>query len=175
MKRQSTKLKTRFGTFTVIWSEKGLTDIRMPGSTAMDLAVPAKAEKLPSWVEDAIDRISKHLEGTPQKFDDVPLDLSQHPEFHQKVYQRLKKLPAGQTVSYGKLAELIGAHGAARAVGHAMATNTIPIIIPCHRVVKSDGSLGNYSALEGPVSKRELLEMEGCEFGTKSKSKVRMC
>lgn len=171
MKRQSTKLPTRFGTFTVIWSEKGLTEIRMPGSSAMDKAVPGKADKLPAWVEDALDKISKHLEGKPQKFDDVPLDLSEHPEFHQKVYRRLKKLPAGQTVSYGKLADLIGAHGAARAVGRAMATNSIPIIVPCHRVVKSDGSLGNYSALEGPVSKRELLELEGCDLKEKSKIK----
>lgn len=171
MKKQSTKFPTSLGVFTVIWTENGITEIRIPGSIYEGQEAPAPSKEMPDWLEKALKKISKHLDGKPQLMDDIPLDLSQQPEFHQKVYRRLVKLPPGQTVSYGKLAELIGAHGAARAVGTAMSTNPIPIVVPCHRVVKSDGSLGNYSALEGPLSKRHLLEMEGCDLSKKSKKK----
>jgi len=171
VKKQSTKFPTALGVFTVIWTEDGITEIRMPGSPSESFEVPSPSKEIPDWLEKALTKIGKHLEGKPQKMDDIPLDLSQQPAFHQKVYRRLVKLPPGQTVSYGQLAELIGAHGAARAVGTAMSTNPIPIVVPCHRVVKSDGSLGNYSALEGPLSKRHLLEMEGCDLSKKSKKK----
>lgn len=171
MKKQSTKLPTSLGEFTVIWTDKGITEIRMPGMSSKSHEESTPTQEIPPWLEKALAKISKHLDGKLQTLDDVPLDLSQQPEFHQKVYRRLVKLPPGQTVSYGQLADLIGAHGAARAVGTAMSTNPIPIVVPCHRVVKSDGSLGNYSALEGPLSKRRLLEMEGCDLSKKSKKK----
>jgi len=168
VKKQSTKFKTAFGVFTVIWTDDGIAEIRIPGSSSQEHEVPQAAKDVPPWLEKALAKIGKHLDGTPQTMDDIPLDLSQRPAFHQKVYRRLVKLPPGQTVSYGELADLIGAHGAARAVGTAMSTNPIPIVVPCHRVVKSDGLLGNYSALEGPLSKRHLLEMEGCDLSKKS-------
>jgi methylated-DNA-[protein]-cysteine S-methyltransferase len=173
--KNSTKLKTELGTLTVIWSDKGISQIVLPGSDFGEPRAKAQQSDLPKWLNDSFEKIKKHLAGQNQDLDSIPLDLSEHPEFHQKVYTRLKKLPAGQTVSYGKLADLIGAHGAARAVGTAMAGNKIPIVIPCHRVIKSDGSLGNYSALEGPLSKRQLLIMEGCEFdkNNRTKNKVR--
>lgn len=79
--------------------------------------------------------------------------------FQADVYNALLTVPAGSTVSYGRLAEMAGHPGAARAVGTAMARNPLPVLIPCHRVVKGDGDLGQYGS-GGPEWKARLLALE---------------
>ncbi len=79
-------------------------------------------------------------------------------DFEKKVWLALKKIPFGETMTYRQLAEKIGRPGAARAVGRALSKNPIPIIIPCHRVIESDGSIGGYSS--GVKTKIRLLELE---------------
>lgn len=79
-------------------------------------------------------------------------------DFRKRVYEALLSVPAGVTVSYGSLAHMAGFPRAARAVGTAMATNPLPIVIPCHRVIRSDGQLGNYG--NDPSWKPRLLEHE---------------
>jgi len=78
--------------------------------------------------------------------------------FQKKVFSTLRKVPAGRVITYGELAKRAGYAGAARAVGTAMKKNRLPIVIPCHRVISSDGSLGQYSA--GIKWKRHLLKYE---------------
>ena len=75
---------------------------------------------------------------------EVPLGHLGLGTFEQAVYRTLLSIPPGETVSYGELAEMAGYPRAARAVGNAMACNPIPVVVPCHRVVRSDGSMGNY-------------------------------
>ena len=90
----------------------------------------------------------------------LPVDLSlMRSDFRRRVLQRLRKVRGGKVTTYGSLAEAIGAPRAARAVGSACATNPVPIIVPCHRVVPSSGGLGNYGG--GVERKRWLLEFEG--------------
>jgi O-6-methylguanine DNA methyltransferase len=84
-------------------------------------------------------------------------------EFERTVYQALLAVRAGETVSYGELAEMAGYPRAARAVGNAMAANPIPIVVPCHRVVRADGTLGNYG--DDPAWKERLLLHEGWTGG----------
>lgn len=79
--------------------------------------------------------------------------------FQQRVWAELRRVPYGETVSYGELARRIGRSGAARAVGRANATNPISVVIPCHRVVGSDGALTGYGG--GMERKRALLRLEG--------------
>lgn len=82
-------------------------------------------------------------------------------QFRRKVWKVLtEKIGPGSTISYGELAKLAGNHKAARAVGMAMKTNPVSIIVPCHRVITSRGQLGNYSSLNGSKTKRWLLEHE---------------
>ncbi len=83
------------------------------------------------------------------------------PPFHRKVYKALCKVPAGTTITYAELAKRAGSPGAARAVGQAMAKNPFPIVIPCHRVIASNGKLGGYSGRGGVAAKRALLAREG--------------
>ncbi len=80
--------------------------------------------------------------------------------FHKEVYAALLNVPYGTTLSYKELATLAGNPDASRAVGTAMAQNPFPIIVPCHRVLKSDGSLGTYSGAGGEKSKQWLLAHE---------------
>ena len=88
---------------------------------------------------------------------DLPLDV-RGTAFQQRVWQALREIPAGSTVSYGELAERIGAPGSARAVGHACARNHLAVAIPCHRVVRNDGGLSGYRW--GVERKRALLQRE---------------
>lgn len=105
------------------------------------------------------DRIRRALEeGRPG---DLPLDLSVTP-FRRKVLDQAASIPKGEVRSYGWLARHVGSPGASRAVGSAMATNPVPLIIPCHRVVRSDGRIGAYS-LGGPDNKWKLLRQEGAD------------
>lgn len=85
-------------------------------------------------------------------------DLSIGTPFQQKVWRYIRKIPYGHTVTYKKIARDLGLGSAWRAVGHACRSNPIPIIIPCHRVVASNGTLGGYSS--GVRWKRFLLELE---------------
>lgn len=87
-------------------------------------------------------------------------NIRQYPDFFQKVWLECAKIPKGETRTYGDLAKKIGRPGAARAVGSALAKNPFAPEIPCHRVVRSDGGLGGYSAPGGIAAKRRILAKE---------------
>lgn len=113
-----------------------------------------RAEAPTAWgrhIPDAIER------GTPGK---LPVDLRSVTEFQQKVLLTTATIPKGEVRPYGWVAHEIHSPRAVRAVGSAVARNPIPLIIPCHRVVRTDGHIGNYS-LGGPHNKIDLLEHEG--------------
>ena len=81
--------------------------------------------------------------------------------FQQKVWCEIDKIPRGEVVTYSQIAENIGHPKAARAVANACGANPNPIVVPCHRVIRSDGGLGGYSGPGGIRQKKELLENEG--------------
>jgi len=87
----------------------------------------------------------------------LPLDVHAT-AFRRRVWEELRRIPFGETRSYGQIAAAVGAPGAARAVGTACATNPVAVVVPCHRVVASDGSLGGYAY--GLARKRQLLDAE---------------
>lgn len=103
--------------------------------------------------------LAAYFAGASEPFK-TPLDLSAGTPFQQRVWRELRRVPFGKTVSYAELARRVGAPGAARAVGQAAGANPVLIIVPCHRVVRSDGALGGFSA--GLDIKRWLLRHEGC-------------
>ncbi|MCP4583324.1 MAG: methylated-DNA--[protein]-cysteine S-methyltransferase [candidate division Zixibacteria bacterium] len=99
-----------------------------------------------------------------RKIFDLELDLDYMPPFKFKALQAAFRIPHGQVITYGDLAEMAGSPKAARAAGQAMATNPIPLIIPCHRVVGSNGRLTGFGLLGGVEIKKRLLQMEGVAF-----------
>lgn len=105
-------------------------------------------------------KIGRAIErGTPG---DLPIDFRSVTAFRRSVLEATASIPRGQVRSYGWLAHQVGNDGATRAVGSTMASNPVPLIVPCHRVVRTDGTIGNYS-LGGPHNKRELLAHEGTD------------
>ncbi len=94
-----------------------------------------------------------------QQILDIPLDLDGQPLFRRKVWGVLRTIPYGRVRSYGWVARKLGTPLAARAVGGACGDNPIPLIVPCHRVVGGDGSLGGFSG--GLAAKKRLLRLEG--------------
>lgn len=105
----------------------------------------------------ARDQLQDYFDGKRTDFD---LPLAPHgTAFQRKVWDALCTIPAGETRTYADIARQVGCR-AARAIGQANGSNPIPILIPCHRVVAADGSLGGYSGGEGPATKRYLLDLE---------------
>lgn len=110
---------------------------------------------------DLQERIKAYFEGETVDFSTDPaVDLSGRSDFDRAVWAVCRRIAPGRKLTYGQLADKIGKPNAARAVGGAMARNPIPLIIPCHRVLCSDGSLGGFSAPGGIAVKRRMLEHE---------------
>jgi methylated-DNA-[protein]-cysteine S-methyltransferase len=104
-------------------------------------------------------QIIAYFAGKPARFN-APLVLDSLSPFARKVLAACEKIPAGKTASYSQLAGMIGKPRASRVVGSALARNPIPLIIPCHRVIHSNGSLGNFSAPGGTDTKKKMIDLE---------------
>ena len=144
--------------------EAGLLRRRL-GTPEPFAAAPDGAAR--AHVETAIDLIGRAMAGEPVPLDAVAVDISDRPEWDRLVLAAVRAIPRGQVASYGEVARRIGRRGAARAVGGAVGRNPVGLLIPCHRVIAGDGSLGGYGvAAWGGVEaalalKRELLALEG--------------
>jgi methylated-DNA-[protein]-cysteine S-methyltransferase len=120
------------------------------------------------WIEeperfrDVCCQLDEYFAGTRRQFD-LPLDL-RGPEFHQRCWQALLRIPYGQTWTYAQLAAAVGSPLASRAVGQANHHNPVAIIVPCHRVIASNGSLAGFGG--GLAAKEFLLTLEGARFRT---------
>ncbi|MGW1533493.1 methylated-DNA--[protein]-cysteine S-methyltransferase [Streptomyces aureus] len=119
---------------------------------------PAEAPDSPLLAE-AIRQVEAYFAGERHDFD-LPLDWSLISGFNRQVLRELHSgVPFGSVVAYGDLAGRVGAPGAAQAVGVAMGSNPLPVVVPCHRVVESDGGIGGFGG--GLETKRKLLALEG--------------
>lgn len=146
---------TPWGTGALAADDTGLTDV---------LWQPEKftaTKKPPTWLCRVAARLEQHLQGNYQSFQAAPIAWHLMTPFQRGVYQALLQVPAGQVVTYGDIAERIGIPGSYRAVANALASNRLPLIIPCHRVIRADGSLGGFTAPGGVRLKRWLLQSEG--------------
>jgi O-6-methylguanine DNA methyltransferase len=123
---------------------------RAVGRPLDQAALPARLERL----------VARRLGGDRRA--DVPVDLRTRSEFERAVLRKALEIPRGQVRPYGWVAAEIGRPRAVRAVGTALAHNPVPLLVPCHRVVRSDGMLGQYS-LGGPRRKRQILALEGLD------------
>ncbi len=107
------------------------------------------------------DALKRYVSSEPVQWPDAPLDMSKLSDFSRRVLAALKKHAGhGALLTYGKLAELAGSPGAARAVGRVMAKNDWPLIYPCHRVIGSNGKLTGFSAQGGIKTKALMLKLE---------------
>lgn len=152
-----------FGTFYVAFGSLGPAFARIAASpeafeldAARYLGTPVRRAARPRWLTEAVKgavRLRRAFGG--------PVDLARVGPFEREVLAALRRIPAGEVRTYGDIARAVGQPGAARAVGTACARNPVPLLIPCHRVVRSDGGLGGYSLTGGVGLKRRLLDAEG--------------
>ncbi len=164
---QYTSLRTSLGTAYVAYTGRGVGHVDLAGS------------------EDTFARAFRRRFGQPATRDPRPpaallqslraffssrapfrgaVDLSLVGPFERAVLEQLRRIPRGQVRTYREIASALGHPSASRAVGNACAKNPVPLLVPCHRVVRSDGGLGGYSLRGGPGLKRRLLEREGVDL-----------
>ncbi len=153
--------ETPLGPLCVAVSERGLASLELQTGLADFLqhveAVPDPQHEL---VREALRQMGEYLNGQRQVFD-LPLDWSQMGAFQQSVLRLTLAIPFGEVRTYGSLAQEMGKPRAARAVGAAEGANPVPVIIPCHRMVGSEGGLHGYGAPGGLDTKAWLLTLEG--------------
>ena len=144
--------------------ETPIGPLRVAGGDAGLIRVCFAGERLP--IDDPSDhplatqQLTEYFAGARREFT-VPLDLHGVTAFRARVLRELARVPYGETTTYAELARAAGNPKAVRAVGSACATNPLPLFIPCHRVLRSDGALGGYRG--GVEAKRYLLNMEGID------------
>jgi len=127
------------------------------GAIRPELAAVARPSEAESRL---VRRIRSYAMGRPEDFRDVEVDMSYSTPLGRRVLARCRRIPHGQTRSYGQLAAEVGRPRAARAVGNFLASNRTPIIVPCHRVVAAGGRLGGFTAPGGLSLKQKLIAME---------------
>jgi len=145
-------MNSPLGPLTLKASEKGLSAIHFGSLVPPNAVVDLKAHR------ENLKQLQEYFDGERTVFD-LPIDIQgQGTPFQLAVWNELQKIPYGETCSYGEIARRIGKPGASRAVGMANHENPVAIVIPCHRVVGSDGSLTGYAG--GLDIKKKLLELE---------------
>jgi methylated-DNA-[protein]-cysteine S-methyltransferase len=124
---------------------------------ALAAAISPRLLEAPRRLDGVARQLEEYFTGDRRSFD-VPVDLQRTSGFRRAVLQHLRDIPFGGTESYAAVARAAGSPNAVRAAGTACATNPVPVVVPCHRVVRSDGSLGQYRG--GAEAKRVLLALE---------------
>ena len=131
-----------------------------PGALAQRVEELDDSPQEEDWHPELRQRLCRYLSGAPDDFADVRVVRNWTTPFQQQVVAHLRRVPYGETLSYRELAERAGRPKAARAVGQVMATNPVPLLVPCHRVLASGGRMGGFSAPTGLELKLTLLQME---------------
>lgn len=154
------------GRCAIAWGRHGVRGTQLPERTAAatrariaDRVPLAGEQPAPPAIARLITAILASLDGELVDLAGVRLDMAGVPTFHRAVYEAARTIPTGTTLTYGQVAVLAGAPGAARAVGSALGHNPFPLIVPCHRVVAASG-IGGFSARGGIATKRRLLALE---------------
>lgn len=162
--------ETAIGCCGIVWSERGIAGVHLPerseAATRNRLLrrFPTVREAAPpAQVCRAIDDIVALLEGERRDLSRLTIDSGAIPEFHRRVYEVARTIPAGATLSYGEIAERLGDRNLARDVADALSKNPCPVIVPCHRVLAAGGKPGGFSAPGGVATKLRLLTIEGAQ------------
>ncbi len=158
-------LASPIGTLWIAWNGRGVSEVEQaedgPAAAARHEAAVGRRTVLAATLPRSLaDAIARRLAG--ERRVRIPLDLRGRTEFEVAVWTKALEIPRGEVRPYGWIAAEIGRPKAVRAVGTALGHNPVPLIVPCHRVVRTDGTIGQYS-LGGPHNKRTILSAEGLD------------
>ena len=163
--------ETAHGVAAIGWSGRGVTAFRLPASSAAE-SERSLLRRLPDAVRTdppadiaaVVAAAQRYFAGEETDFGAVPVDLGEQDPFFTRVYHAVRALGWGESTTYGAVAKQLGAGPEfARDVGQAMASNPIPLIVPCHRVLAAGGKVGGFSAPGGSTAKARMLALEGVE------------
>lgn len=160
-----TIFKTNWGYFGLAFAKKRLLRTVLP-ATERERVGAQLVKNLPfaKYDRNLFKAVQEHIidyfEGECVDFSTLPVALDELSPFARRVLTACRGIGFGQTVTYGRLAEMAGKPGAARAVGGILAQNPLPLIIPCHRIICANGSLGGFSAPGGINLKKKMLALE---------------
>lgn len=167
---RSVCFSTSWGCVTVRYSEMGIQSVILPASNRTETEVDRESNAqiaICGYLKKLKDKLTAYFNGDCVKFD-FPLDLSAVTEFCRRVLLVVKDIPYGEVRSYQWVAGELGVLSSARAVGQALARNPVPVIIPCHRVIRANGTLGGFAGrAEAGETKIKLLALEGYKFKNK--------
>ena len=158
---------TELGTAGVAWSDDGITRFRLPdpdrAAAERDIKTKGTPAAPPPAIAAVIAEAQRYFAGAQIDFTAISLDLKNVDPSRRAIYEALRNVGFGETVTYGELAKRVGAMEptAAQDVGVAMARNPVPLIIPCHRVLAAGGKLGGFSAPGRTEAKQRMLALEG--------------
>lgn len=158
---------TAIGACGLVWGENGIVGTQLPLPDSIDFAgrlqrrfPDAEAAEPPPQIQRIIASIVALMRGETRDFLDVELDMEDVEDFNRRVYALTRAIPPGRTRSYGEIATDLGDLALSRAVGQALGENPFPIIVPCHRVLGSNGKVGGFSANGGVETKMRMLSIE---------------
>jgi methylated-DNA-[protein]-cysteine S-methyltransferase len=163
---------TANGVAGIAWTDAGVVSFRLPAESG-EATERSLLRRLPDAVRRApppeiaatIVAAQRYFEGEKIDFSAVKVDLGEQAPFFTQVYDLVRRLGWGETTTYGAVAKELGAGPeSARAVGQAMASNPVPLIVPCHRVLAAGGKVGGFSAPGGSESKVRMLAIEGVDL-----------
>jgi methylated-DNA-[protein]-cysteine S-methyltransferase len=159
---------TTVGQCGIAWGDSGILGVQLAEAREIDTRrrmlrqyPDARELRPPLNAETAIDGIAALLRGQRCDFSDVTLDMHGVAPFNRRVYEFARTIPRGETMTFTEVAKWLGASGAAHAVGQAIGRNPFTILVPCHRVLATDGAAEGFGMNGGTVSKRRLLSLEG--------------
>jgi methylated-DNA-[protein]-cysteine S-methyltransferase len=160
-----TIFKTKWGCFGLAATDNGLLRTALPLAKREKVKLQLlryfpSAQYDKALFKNVQKQITAYFDGDRINFGDIPVVLDGLGLFARRVLTACRRIEFGRIVTYGRLAEMAGKPGAARAVGGVMAKNPLPLIIPCHRVICANGSLGGFSATGGIRTKAKLIELE---------------
>jgi methylated-DNA-[protein]-cysteine S-methyltransferase len=155
--RDSVVVRTKLGPFRVEYSRRGISRIYFPRSCRASAPLAVSQKQTPPFIRKFTRQLQQYADGKRVRWN-VPLDLSAGTPFQQSVWRALRMIPRGETRSYGWVAQQIGKSRSSRAVGAACGANPVPIVIPCHRVIAGDDSIGGFGG--GLPMIRRLLALE---------------
>lgn len=168
-----TLFDTAIGRCGLAWGKAGIVGTALPGPSDEQVRrrfterFPGAAESAPpEALAPIITGVIALMTGEKVDLSAAPLDMTAVPPFHRRVYDVARRIPPGETMTYGEIALAMGEpREAARAVGEAMGRNPFPILMPCHRVLGAGGRPGGFSAPGGVETKLKMLQIEGAKIG----------
>ncbi|MDN6888081.1 methylated-DNA--[protein]-cysteine S-methyltransferase [Variovorax sp. CAN2819] len=160
--------ETSIGMCALAWGPHGLIGVQLPADNGEPATRARMRQRFPDLHEGppnemaqrAIDAIQGLLRGVRDDLSHIELDMSGVSEFHQRIYAIARRIPPGQTRTYGEIAEQLGDKGLSRAVGQAMGLNPFAPVVPCHRVLAAGNKPGGFSAGGGALTKLRMLGIE---------------